>query len=371
MLSLFLFAEGLFAQAVTSIIISHPRCLMPFKLKRPCAAATAIEQVPMKKPARWEDFAQSQQEGGSCDEADCSDELDSRPVTPQQRHVFKKALEALPGLPGSLPAPVQEAWEQAAKGRPGDRAAIINATVPRDVSYKDTFKTSDLDLKRFTKVFRKAESSHKAEGIGRTEMEAMWGHGDQARGEQLVELALSRGELFLKNNLSYKRSHQVTVTKGQESGVEGSAVGSADDYGNFTKDEAMDEWAQFALETPKGSQQLAIENKKPPTDKALSYLSKAKSKVDAAIEPIKASGKGFAKLTLPPHQRTHSELLKKALLLSKQTQNEYLGRIDDLVSINSDTVSDQDVKRHLNSLRPTYEELSSIWPSASGTRTPA
>ena len=46
----------------------------------------------------------------------------------------------------------------------------------------------------------------------------------------------------------------------------------------------MDEWAQFALETPKGSQQLAIENKKPPTDKALSYLSEAKSKVAAAID---------------------------------------------------------------------------------------
>ena len=145
--------------------------------------------------------------------------------------MFKKALEALPGMPGSLPPPVKEAWTAAQVGRPGDRAAIINAVVARDCCYKDCFKADGFDITQFKKVFQKAESSHAAEGIGRTEMEAMWGHGDHERGAQLVELALARGELVEKNKLLYKRSHRITVTEGREHSFEASGTASRDDFG--------------------------------------------------------------------------------------------------------------------------------------------
>ena len=43
----------------------------------------------------------------------------------------------MPGMPSALPEDVKEHWEQATK--PKEKAAIINAVIPKDVQYNDIF----------------------------------------------------------------------------------------------------------------------------------------------------------------------------------------------------------------------------------------
>ena len=104
-------------------------------IKRPAAAAG--EHDPAKKPATWCEYVgASDVDDADAPLADGNDaasthDVDTRAVTPAQRHVFKKALGALPGLSGSLPDEVREQFDKACK--PAEKAAVTNAVVPRDV----------------------------------------------------------------------------------------------------------------------------------------------------------------------------------------------------------------------------------------------
>ena len=108
----------------------------------------------MKKPACWTEYAETDGDKvtvvASDDEDGDRGEADGRPVTPQQRHVFKKAMNTFGSLPGSLPPEVKEAYENATT--PQERAVIVNASVPRDVGYKDMFDKSSMDIQVFRKV---------------------------------------------------------------------------------------------------------------------------------------------------------------------------------------------------------------------------
>ena len=61
--------------------------------KRPAAGPGGQEHL-MKKPSSWMDEPE--------------EALDPTPITPQQRHVWEKAMALLPGTPGALPQEIRD-----------------------------------------------------------------------------------------------------------------------------------------------------------------------------------------------------------------------------------------------------------------------
>ena len=143
------------------------------------------------KSSQWQDWTKSKKSrvGDKDDDDDdhkddCFDEEQvsseltdadlEKPITAQQRHVFTKALANLPGLP----AEVEEQWKLAKAGKPKDRARVINACVPRDVTYSSHFDVRDMIINTSNKYFKRSTCDKTKEGKSRTELEVMWGFGD-------------------------------------------------------------------------------------------------------------------------------------------------------------------------------------------------
>ena len=115
---------------------------------------------------------------------------DTSGITPQQRHVFGKALKGLPGLPGSLPADIADSWRAATK--PADRNAIVNALVDKDVAYGGDVKFDVETLIELRQTLKSSSDEKSAYGMTRTEMEAY------LRGASQMELGLERGDVVEK-----------------------------------------------------------------------------------------------------------------------------------------------------------------------------
>ena len=63
-------------------------------------------------------------------------QLDTTPITFQQRYVWEKCLSALPGTEEALPPEIQKQWAVAITKGPTAKHAVVNAYVPKDCSYK-------------------------------------------------------------------------------------------------------------------------------------------------------------------------------------------------------------------------------------------
>ena len=332
-------------------------------IKHPAAAAGAHD--PAKKPATWCEYVDASD--ADEDEAPLADgndaasthDVDTRAVTPAQRHVFKKALGALPGLPGSLPDEVREQFDKASK--PAEKAAVINAVVPRDVKYKDQFDVSTMNFEKFAKAFRSKTSAHETMGSTRSELEMKWGHGDWKKGSEAIDRALAKKELILQNGLLYSRSHKVVVAAHEEQGVRGSGSASTHDYAEQQSsiEGEIDEWVKFSIAS-EPSKNLGALRKAPPSSMAEQYVEEARRKCNDACSAVKTLGSQLKALALPQHQRTYMSSLQRALQLSREVHDEFLTQFDDMCTMGMDEKSDMDIKNLLLELKPKYEELQSL-----------
>ena len=80
-------------------------------------------------------------------------ELDTSPITRQQRYVWEKCLNASPGTQQVLPFEIQKQWDVAVTKGPKAKHAVVNANIPKDCSYKFKMAFTTSHTEKFKKLF--------------------------------------------------------------------------------------------------------------------------------------------------------------------------------------------------------------------------
>ena len=80
-------------------------------------------------------------------------ELDTSPITHQQRYVWQKCLHASPGTQQALPFEIQKQWDVAVTKGPKAKHAVVNANIPKDCSYKFKMAFTTSHTEKFKKLF--------------------------------------------------------------------------------------------------------------------------------------------------------------------------------------------------------------------------
>ena len=80
-------------------------------------------------------------------------QLDTTPITFQQRYVWEKCLSALPGTEEALPPEIQKQWAVAITKGPKAKHAVVNAYVPKDCSYKLKMAFTISQIEKFKNLF--------------------------------------------------------------------------------------------------------------------------------------------------------------------------------------------------------------------------
>ena len=159
-------------------------------------------------------------------------EHDTSPVTGQQRHVFKKAYDTLPGLPGALPRAIKEQYDLAAKQKPSARAAIINAVIPKTAKYSDQLAVDPQTMQKFQTIFSEHKNLAAMNGTTWTDLALEWGRGDEDKGGECIQRALQRGDLVEKDGLYFRKTRRITMETGRSTKHEGRSAGDIQDYIN-------------------------------------------------------------------------------------------------------------------------------------------
>ena len=132
---------------------------------------------------------------------DDAEEVDERPITKEQRHVWGKAMAALPGTPNALPPDIKSRADQLKTSRAAGKTkianALVNSIVPRNVKYSTTlnFKNpATLEkYEKFSDLFFVDKVCH---GISETKMIGECGGGDVGREE--MKKGIEKGDIVKK-----------------------------------------------------------------------------------------------------------------------------------------------------------------------------
>ena len=202
-------------------------------LKKRPAAEPAAEPLDPQKAHRWAESVGDAQGNDSETEADHDKGPDTRPITKKQRHLFTRAMAAMPGTPGSLPPDVrkqhQEFMDSAIPGKQAKLNAVVNSIIPRSAGYgaKIDF-TEPTSRMKFQQYF--VETKHDKTFLAMTESEVIGrlGGGDVGRCE--LPKALAKGDVMFKNNMYVWRNEVMT-----ESHIErhGGKVEQSEVYGVY------------------------------------------------------------------------------------------------------------------------------------------
>ena len=114
-------------------------------------------------------------------------------------------------MPGSLPAEVKQKWDEVQKQSPKLRNAMVNALVPKSVTYADSLNVQESTLQRFIDTFVEHQHSWHCTGQTYSDLQNEWG-GDEL-GARRIQDALDRGDRVWHEGMLYKRSHNMTTTK--------------------------------------------------------------------------------------------------------------------------------------------------------------
>ena len=157
-----------------------------------------------KKPVSWQNWAANDVMDDVKAEQGDVDGKDTSTLTKQQRHVFDKAANS-----GALPTEVAETWSclktSIAPGIAKERAAFVNALVPKDVGYGSLIDfNADAEIKKIRKLFRTKKGITEEHLEDRTAIECRLGGGDMARGARNLEVGLQRGHNIEVRNGVFK-----------------------------------------------------------------------------------------------------------------------------------------------------------------------
>ena len=132
--------------------------------------------VDIKKAASagtsWEKWADEQDEDEDEDEPEeAGDGKDMSVPTKAQCLAFDNALNKPPGVVGSLPPEVHEAWQKLQRG-PGtipERHALINLLVRKNASYGHIVRVDEPQLESFREAFKDKQRTHQFYGVSESE----------------------------------------------------------------------------------------------------------------------------------------------------------------------------------------------------------
>ena len=283
--------------------------------KRPAAAGEATGRACKKAWCDWASTDGSAAPGGddgegaqaSGDDVASVASSATQTITPQQRHVFKKALQGLPGMPTTLPPEVKEQWEAASARGPKAKAAVANSVIAKDVQYGDAPIFTEVVLKRFRETFELSLDKTSAVGVTYTKLKAELGGGKA--GEQAIDEGIARNDIVEKNGLFYMRTHEVSRETSDRSGH---SLSGQQDLEQRTYEETADslaihDWAQFAL---LGRRTLALRDKhdeelsKPPSEEAQNMCHDAYDKTTRAIMACRKCARGLTNIGASNTTRT-------------------------------------------------------------------
>lgn len=226
--------------------------------------------------------------------------LDESTITPQQRHVWKKALSLPEGVTGSVPAEVRESYQQAST--PKLRNAVVNAFTDKSCSYGDKIKFSNATVMKFRKQFHVKTEKQTAQGLSYTALRSDLGHGDLKAGAQAIDEGLETGDIVKHNGLYYMKSHMMEEARSSESSSVVKAT--AKNVQNEDFDQLADaleghSWAQFAL---MGERMRALPSThkeavtKPPSAEAMEHLETAVEKATRVCRDVRGTVLALSKI---------------------------------------------------------------------------
>ena len=292
------------------------------------------------------------------------DKPDTTTITPQQRHVFKKCIDKLPGMPGAAPQEVQEAWQAACAAGPKAKAAIVNSLIPRDATYSHAIDFDSRTLEVFTKKFSKKTKLNQARGRSYTQLKADLGHGEI--GAQAIKDGLAANDIQEKDGLYFMREELVAVLEGtsDSSRVKGTRRVDAETWNDTVAELGAESWAQFAFNNKR---QLALTNgesskSKPPTQEAQLMLEEAYEKIQKSIKGVRNHAMMIMRGS--PSEGTQATI-KLALDKCTVTEQHELAELSDMLCTQVKDMCDEDVKSLLRkvakpyAVRPQYEQDSS------------
>ena len=158
--------------------------------KRPAGIAKKPAGV-LKKPASWKDFADEVEAEADVQAGIGEFEPDSSPITAQQRFVFKHSFASLPKSIQDQYTAVKSSGE---RGSVKKGYEIINAIVPKSVSYGSELKLDKGVFERMRKITHKNTRTFEAAGYSYTQIT---GTGMLGSDEKLQE-GISRGDVTMK-----------------------------------------------------------------------------------------------------------------------------------------------------------------------------
>ena len=245
------------------------------------------------------------------------------------------------------------------KAKPKHRAAVINATIPRGTGYGDVFSLAGMDIQKFHRRSTTTLNGATQMGKTKTELEVMWGFGDLDKGAAAVKLGLSRGHIQEKDGLLYVQNREITVNDQKEISFEGMAKSDAAEVeGSMIADREIEEWAVFAKKGHSCPRMLSLCDAAPPSSEGQAHCEQASAKCHTAIAEVKGHGRTLAARQVPPHLRTWTFTLSRALALSKDIDTMFLQEIDEHIMMGTiATKTDNELKAILVKLEPMYEEL--------------
>ena len=146
-------------------------------MKRPASASLAKRpaQEVAKKPAKGTRDGAEAMQFAPDENLPAEEGPDTRPISKKQRHVWERAMAALPGTEKALPDNMRQAHAEAKasteRGKQCKVNAIINAVVPRDAGYALRINFKDkVNCQKFHEIFTERKNEHQIVGLS----EANW-----------------------------------------------------------------------------------------------------------------------------------------------------------------------------------------------------
>ena len=200
----------------------------------------------LKKPVKWQSWAQD----GSEENEQQIDGKDTSALSKQQRHVWDRAVQS-----ENLPSKVQEQWTalkgSSAPGIAKERAAFVNALVPKNVGYGSLVDFSeDSKVDKICKLFRTKKGITEENLEDQTAIECRLGGGDMDRGAKNLQIGLSRGHIIQVRDGVYKTVVNKAIDEVSDSvGMQCSQAGHASEMKALIDKLERAGWAVWALET--------------------------------------------------------------------------------------------------------------------------
>lgn len=325
-------------------------------MKRPASGSLPDRELE-KKPssATALDWAAASSEPAATHDDDLDDApddasvqlIDKSTITPQQRHVWKKALNS------GLPPLVKEEWERASQKGPKERNLVINATIPRAATYatEPNFTPAVLNrLKEISKIQRRDQSS-----MGKT-LTQLLGEGYT---QKLIDDGLERGDVTEEHGLYYMRTDlRVVSDVATDTRSANTTTPKEVEWDELSKELEFHDWALFSLcnKRAKAIKDTSVEKKPPSSEEAQKHLQDATDAAARVLANVRKIARELMKLKKSENP-TWKHSMDNSLTLGSRIEGDFLCHMNAMLTSDVEETSDQNIKDILRKMAKPFKEL--------------